>query len=230
MGTGKSTFGPGLFDFLEELEKNNRRAWFEAHKARYEELVREPARAFIRNMRPRIAQVTEHLVADDRKVGGSLMRVHRDTRFSRDARPYKTNLGIQFRHAAGKDVHAPGLYLHVEPSGSFVGVGMWHPDGAALRSIREAIDAQSDAWVRASRRRRFAKRFDLSGDSLRTAPRGYAKDHPLVEDLRRKDFIAIAPISPEEVIAPKLEEHVQRALADAAPFMAFLCRAIGEPF
>ena len=92
-------FGPDLGAFLEELREHNERSWFAANRERYEEAVREPARAFIRAMAPALAAISLHFRADDRKTGGALMRVHRDTRFSRDKTPYKTNVGIQFRHA-----------------------------------------------------------------------------------------------------------------------------------
>src|SRR5678815_2121248 len=106
-------FSDETFAFLGELEEHNQRDWFEANKSRYERVVREPALAFVRDMGRRLAEVAPALRADDRKVGGSMMRVHRDTRFSKDKSPYKTNVGIQFRHEAGKDVHAVGLYVPV---------------------------------------------------------------------------------------------------------------------
>jgi uncharacterized protein (TIGR02453 family) len=101
------------FKFLDELAANNNRTWFEANKPRYESLVREPALEFISAMGPALEKFAPHSRADPRKVGGSLMRVFRDTRFSRDKTPYKTNIGIQFRHELGKDVHAPGFYVHL---------------------------------------------------------------------------------------------------------------------
>src|SRR5690606_362693 len=96
-----------------------------------------------------------------KKVGGSLMRIHRDIRFSKDKKPYKTNLGIHFRHAAGKDVHAPGFYFHVDPHDVFVGAGIWHPESAALLRIREAIDEDSAAWKRAKNSKPFAAKYEL---------------------------------------------------------------------
>mgnify|MGYP003430300666 FL=1 len=131
-------FGPAL-RFLGDLAENNNRDWFEANKGRYEADVREPARAFVRAMAPRLLKISRELVADDRKIGGSIMRVHKDVRFSRDKSPYKTNLGIQFRHRTGKDVHAPGLYVHIQPGTLFLGAGMWHPEPDALHALRTAI-------------------------------------------------------------------------------------------
>ena len=101
MAVTDNPFGPGLLRFLRELEANNSREWFQPNKERYEAEVREPGLVFIRVMERHLRRISPHIVASDRKVGGSMMRIHRDVRFSRDKRPYKTNLGIQFRHEAG---------------------------------------------------------------------------------------------------------------------------------
>ncbi|MGD8321387.1 MAG: TIGR02453 family protein, partial [Gemmatimonadota bacterium] len=123
------------FAFLEELADNNERAWFGANKGRYEDHVKVPALRFIQDFAPHLARISAHFTAGPR----SLFRIHRDVRFSRDKSPYKTHLGIQFRHDAGRNVHAPGYYFHVEPGEVFVALGLWHPDGPATRKIREAM-------------------------------------------------------------------------------------------
>ena len=106
-------FSRATLKFLDELAANNNKAWFDENKPRYESLVREPALDFIEAMGPTLKTLAPHFRADLRKGGGSLMRVFRDTRFSHDKTPYKTNIGIQFRHELGKDVHAPGFYVHL---------------------------------------------------------------------------------------------------------------------
>ena len=102
-------FKPTIFQFLEELADNNHRVWFQENKGRYDAEVLEPSLAFIRAFQPRLKKISAYFVASDRRVGGSLMRVYRDTRFAKGASPYKTNVGIQFRHEFGQDVHAPGF-------------------------------------------------------------------------------------------------------------------------
>jgi uncharacterized protein (TIGR02453 family) len=174
--------------------------------------------------------ISRHFLAQSKKVGGSLMRVYRDTRFSKDKTPYKTNIGIQFRHEVGKDIHAPGYYLHISPSECFIGVGLWHPDADALFKIREAIVQKSDTWLAARDDQTFRKHFTLEGDSLTNAPRGFAKDHPLVEDLKRKDFIALAPLTKTEVTANDLRSQVVKRFREGAPCMEFLCKALGLRF
>ncbi|HZD04000.1 MAG TPA: TIGR02453 family protein, partial [Longimicrobiales bacterium] len=137
-------FSPALFRFLQDLADHNDRDWFDANRHRYEEDVREPALRFILAFGPRLKEISPHFRADPRKQGGSLFRIHRNLRFQPDAPPYKTHTGIQFRHEAGRDAHAPGFYLHLEPGGCFVGVGTWRPDSTTLKVIREAIVADPD--------------------------------------------------------------------------------------
>jgi len=223
-------FTADTFRFLNALALNNHRDWFDANREAYEKLVREPALELIRVMAPRLRRISQHLVASDRKQGGSLMRVHRDVRFSRDKQPYKTNVGIQFRHAAGKDVHAPGYYLHVAPSGCFFGCGVWHPDAAALANIRRYIDEKPAAWKRVVCAPDFADRFDRDTEALSRAPKGYPPDHPLIEDLKRKSHIAMAPLRRTEVLSASLPDTLSANCAASKPFMKLLSMALGLAF
>ncbi len=223
-------FGPGVVRFLRDLETNNNRTWFERNKQRYETEVREPALEFIRLMAPRLEKISTHLVASDKKVGGSLMRIHRDVRFSRDKRPYKTNVGIQFRHKAGKDVHAPGFYFHIDPKSVFLGAGMWHPEPDALAAIREAIVDNPKGYRAALAAKAFANGFALEGDSLTRAPKGYDPDHPLIDALRRKDHIAVLNLTKGDLKRPDLADYVAKQWAATKPFMAFLTKAVGLEF
>lgn len=229
MATSKTFFGPGLMSFLEELAGNNRKAWFETHKSRYEAEVRDPALALIRAFEPRLERISPYFVASDRKVGGSLMRIHRDVRFSKDKSPYKTNVGIQFRHESGKDVHAPGFYLHIEPSGCFLGAGMWHPDSGALEGVRDGIVADPAGWKRVRDGKAFRRRWDLAGEFLKRAPRGYDPEHPMIDDLRRKDHIAVADLDASALTSPEFLETLVDRFRAAKPYMAFQAQALGLP-
>jgi uncharacterized protein (TIGR02453 family) len=226
----RSPFGPGLLRFLRELERNNRREWFQANKERYEAEVREPALVFIRAMERHLHRISKHVVASDRKVGGSLMRVHRDVRFSKDKRPYKTNLGIQFRHEAGKDVHAPGFYFHVDPSSVFLGAGSWHPEKTALAAYRESIDDDPKAWKRVRDGNRFRQVWEFAGASLKRPPRGYPADHPMIEDLKRTDLIAICRLKVNDVTRTDLVERTAGLYRRAKGLMAWQATALGLPF
>ena len=219
-------FTESTLRFLDELAAHNDRAWFEANKARYESLVREPALHFISAMAQPLEAFAPNFRADPRKVGGSLMRIHRDTRFSRDKSPYKTNVGIQFRHAVGKDVHAPGFYLHIAIDGCFLGAGCWRPEADVLGRIRDRIVAKPDAWVAATGDRGFTRHWALAGESLSRPPRGFAADHPAIEDLKRKDFVGICALDSGQVAGKGLVRLATDRFAAAAPLMRFLCDAL----
>lgn len=223
-------FSEDTFKFLEQLAKNNNRPWFNEHKPIYEQTVRSPALDFIEAMQPVIKKLSPNFTAVAKKTGGSLMRVYRDARFSKDKTPYKTNIGIQFRHVAGKDVHAPGFYLHISPNECFLGSGIWHPDSKALSRIREMISDNPNAWKKITSHKNFKRHFELSGDSLKTYPRGYAKDHPMILDLKRKDFIAIHPLSREEILSPDLVKTMHQRFKIASDLMDYLCNALELPY
>ncbi len=219
-------FTPRTMDFLRALAANNTRDWFNENKPVYELDVRQPALAFIDSIAPRLAEVSPHFLAIAKKSGGSLMRVYRDTRFSRDKTPYKTNIGIQFRHEQGRDAHAPCYYVHIDPQSVFVGAGMWRPDSRALGKIRDYLVEAGPAWVSARDDVTFQSYFSLSGETLKRAPRGYSPDHPLIEDLKRKDFIAISELSHDDVLDPGFIDTVCERFLAADSYMRFLCKAI----
>jgi uncharacterized protein (TIGR02453 family) len=223
-------FDPSLLGFLDELKRNNERDWFAENKGRYETLVREPALDFIVAMGPHLDRIAPQFEAVAKKMGGSLMRVFRDTRFGRDKTPYKTNVGIQFRHTQGKDVHSPGYYMHIEPGGHFIGAGMWHPDPDSLGKIRDAIVERTKAWKNARDDAMFRRIYTLDGGTLKRPPRGYPSDHPMVEDLKRTDFIATCPIDDGELLKKDFAERIAKRFDAAKPLMQFLCRAVGVPF
>jgi uncharacterized protein (TIGR02453 family) len=226
----KRHFSPQLFKFLRDLEENNRREWFHANKERYEDHVRHPAQQFISDFGPHLGKISKHFSADPRPVGGSLFRIYRDVRFSKDKSPYKTHTGIQFRHRKGKDAHAPGFYLHLEPGSVFCGAGIWHPDGATLKKIRDFLVSHPTRWKRVTHSQRFRSLWELSGDALSRPPRGYDPEHPLVDDLKRKDFIAVTRLTQREVTAPDFLEHYAGLCRAATPLVKYLCAAVGAPF
>lgn len=225
-----SHFSAETFGFLRELADNNRRDWFQANRERYRDEVQLPAQRFILAVAEGLSEISPQLRADPRPVGGSLFRIHRDMRFSKDARPYKTATGIQFRHAAGRDAHGPSLYLHIEPGACFVGLGIWRPGRDALRRIRDAIVERPGAWTGARDHPPFRERFRLGGESLVRGPRGFDLDHPLMEDIRRKDFVGMCTVPDDFVTSAGLVEEFLSLARRGRPLMDFLCRAVGVDF
>lgn len=225
-------FNPKLFAFLRELADNNERDWFKANQDRFEEHVRQPALDFIEDFSEPLYRISKHFTADARKVGGSLFRIQRDTRFSKDKTPYKTHVGIHFRHVATRDdVHAPGLYLHLEPSASLAAIGLWRPATDHANSIRRAIVDHPDRWRDAARAEAFTRVYGaLSGESLSRAPRGFDPAHPLIEDLKLKDFTASTRFRQAEVTSRDFMDTYIATVKAAAPLMRFLCEAIGLGF
>ncbi|RTR39131.1 DUF2461 domain-containing protein [Shewanella canadensis] len=218
-------FSQESFSFLSLLASNNEREWFKSHQTQYEDEVRTPALKFIEAMQPHILSLSPRLTAVPKKVGGSLMRPQRDARFSKDKTPYKTNVGIQFRHFQGKDVHAPGLYLHIANEGCFLGAGIWHPDSKALNRIRTCLDENPNAYKKALAQLR-AGGFEMEGDSLVRPPRGYDKDHPMIDELKRKDFIAIKNIDNEQVYDKDFVNWCANEFKLTQKLMGYLCFAL----
>ena len=223
-------FKPAFFDFLRELKANNERSWFEANKARYHADVRDPMLDFIAAFAEPLADISPHFVADPRANGGSLFRIYRDTRFSPDKTPYKTNAGAHFRHVAGKDAHAPGFYLHLEPDSCFAACGIWHPGGDALAEIRNAIAEDPAGWTHITQAKAFRDTFTLRGQSLKRPPRGYDAAHPLIDDLKRKDFVAGTVFHETDVIRADFLQRFAQIARGAAAFVGFLSRAVGVSF
>ncbi len=223
-------FSKATFEFLGELADNNRREWFERNKLRYEALVREPALEFIDDMAPLLNGFAQHFRAEARKAGGSLMRVYRDTRFSNDKTPYKTNIGIQFRHELGKDVHAPGFYVHIANDECFLAVGCWRPEPDALWKIRSAVAEHPEQWFKARDGNPFGGQWLLDGDALSRPPRGFAADHVAIDDLKRKDFAAMLPMTSAQVVSRDFAKQTAKRFAETAPFMKFLCKALAIPY
>jgi uncharacterized protein (TIGR02453 family) len=223
-------FSPALFAFLSELRANNNRPWFQANKERYERDVREPMLHFIADFGVEARKLSPYIVADPRRAGGSMFRIHRDTRFAKDKSPYKSSAAARFTHADGKDVHAPGFFLHMEPDRVIAGAGVWRPDSTTLGRIRDALVAEPEAWRRAISGKAFKTHGRLGGEALKRPPRGYDPEHPLIEDLKRKDFITVSEFGEAEACAADFLSRFTRICRAAAPLQKFLTAALGVPW
>ena len=188
-----------LFEFLSELKENNNRPWFQENKYRYEKFLKDPLLAFIAAFADRLPTISPYYMAVPKVTGGSLFRIYRDVRFSKDKQPYKTWAGMHFRHDRARDVHSPGYYLHLE-----------HPQ----------------RWIAAKQEEKFASLYRLAGESLKRPPRGFDPDHPLIEDLKRKDFLASIEIDERTATRPDFLDYYVETCQIAVPFMRFLTESL----
>ncbi|MEN8007296.1 MAG: DUF2461 domain-containing protein [Candidatus Krumholzibacteriota bacterium] len=223
-------FTPAVFKFMRELEANNNRDWFAANKDRYLSDLKEPALRFIVDFGAPLVKISPHFKADPRPNGGSLFRIYRDIRFSKDKRPYKDHTGLHFRHEAGKSAHTPGFYLHLQPGNCFVGVGLWRPDSPTLKLIRDALVADPGLWKKAVGGKKFRDDFQVSGDSLKRPPKGYDPEHPLIDILKMKDFTAYSSLTQKQVTSPGFLDEFARLCKAGGSLVKFLCEAIGQPY
>ena len=220
-------FTPALFDFLADLVVNNRREWFQANRDRYERDVKDALLGFVSDFGERLPEISPHMIADPRPSGGSMFRIYRDMRFSKDKSPYKTNAGVHFRHEVGREVHGPGLYLHMEPGNVFAAAGIWRPDSATVGKIRGAIVDNPKRWEAIVNDGRFNSNYGLEGESLKRAPKGIDPAHPLIEHLKLKSFAAGTTFSQDDACSPDFIDMYVDSCQTAGPFMKFLCDSVG---
>lgn len=219
-----------FFAFFKELKANNTKTWFEENKNRFRASVQIPLSDFITAMAPRLAKISRNFNADPRPHGGSMFRIYRDTRFSKDKTPYKENAGVHFRHALGKDAHAPGFYMHFAPGEVFYGGGLWMPEPPVLSKIRQAIADKPKAWGKIVEDVAFKDHFGhIQGESLARPPKGFDPSVQYIEDIKRKSFYAMREANEKAALSPDLPERVAESFIKLKPLMKFLCEAAGAP-
>ncbi len=224
-------FPTELFEFMRTLTENNNREWFNENKSDYEQFVAEPVIDFINAISIPLESVSKHFTADPRRNGGSMFRIYRDTRFSRDKRPYKENVGCHFRHEAGNNAHAPGFYLHLQPGNVFVGSGIWKPPGPALDKIRRSIVDSPDKWREAVTDSKLVNRFgEIEGERLKRPPRGYDAQHAHVAYLKLKSFFIMQALDESMATTSKIVDEATEAYRDSTPLVRFLTQAVELPF
>ena len=182
-----------------------------------------------RQVGPKLQKVSPHFKAEAKAVGGALFRIHNDQRFGKKP-PYKTHVGIQFRHEAGKDVRTPGFYLHVEKGGSFIGLGIWQPPTPIARNIRQQIADYSSDYKKAVQSKAFREKFEIRGESLKRVPKEFDPEHPLGDHLRKKSFIAVANLTDAQVLSDDLVKTYMTHVKAGKKFVEFLCVATNVDF
>jgi uncharacterized protein (TIGR02453 family) len=223
-------FSPAAIQFLADLAQNNDRAWFQPRKAEYERLLKEPMAAMIAVLAERLAQRGVPLDADPKR---SPFRIYRDTRFSRDKSPYKTNMGASFAWVGeqpdvtpepGRRAEGGGGYFNFEPGEMYMGGGMYMPDRTRLDAFRSAVRDEPERVRAALEEPGFVAWFGAAGghDLLRRVPRGWPADHPMAELFRWKHLTFGRRLSDAEVCDPGLPDLLADGYATAMPVLRFI--------
>lgn len=213
-----------ILKFLKDIAKHNNREWFEKNKPMYLE-AKQTFEDFLEALHSELLKFDESLAGlNPRKMG---FRIYRDVRFSKDKRPYKVNMGAGFS-PGGKMMQEPGYYIHLEPGKSFIAGGLYMPDPGNLAKIRQEIDYNPKGIQKIMNDKNFKKYFTGLDDfdRVKTAPKGYPKDHPQIELLKNKSFIVSHNFTDTEVKDKKFVKKVAQVSKAIKPLNEFLKEAV----
>ena len=211
--------------FLRKLKRNNNRPWFQKHKTEYEELVRFPMQCLIATIGQKMQEEAPDIDFHPRK---SIFRIYRDTRFSRNKTPYKTNVAASFTFRGAKGpIETPGLYVGIEPGEIFIGGGLYMPTGPQLKVIRRTIATEPERFLEIVRHPRFLRVFKhIEGERLQRAPLGYVPEHPMIEYLKSKQFYVGVVLPDGACHQTRFADTVVRTFTDCLPLVRWLSAAI----
>lgn len=213
-----------ILPFLKSLAKNNNREWFEKNKPKYI-TAKTQFEDFLEAFHKELVKFDESLAGlNPRKLG---FRIYRDVRFSKDKRPYKVNMGAGFSEH-GKMEQEPGYYIHIEPGKSFIAGGFYMPDSEKLSKIRQEIDYNTNDFLKILNDKKFKKVFPSLDDfdKLKTAPKGYPKDHPNIDLLKHKSYIVSHPFTDKEVVDKKFVKNAAEIAKQIKTLNDFLKQAV----
>lgn len=215
-------FGPGFFAFLRDLKRHNDRTWFADNRERYESDVEAPMLQFIGDFAPHLRRISRAYVADRRRMGGSMFRIYRDTRFSEDKSPLKTWMAARFPHEARKTVeNVPAFYIHLDPKECYGGGGVYHIDTPSLTRIRQHIVEAPRDWASV-----LKSGVEIEGDTLKRPPKGFDPKHKYIDDLKRKQFYTLAEFTPADAVKDDFLDRFVDACERAAPLIEFLTKGL----
>ena len=208
---------PDLFLFFSKLKRNNNREWFQSNKAEFKKLEGE-VKSFMK-------KIEENLQNHDKIEKSKIFRIYRDVRFSKNKKPYKNHLGITFHRE--KPYLRGGYYLHLEPENSFLGVGFWAPNPKDLFRIRKELEFDAAELETLTADPNFKKYWaELSGDEVKTAPKGFSKDHININLIRKKQYVFIKNFSNKEVLAPDFLTLVDKFFTNIRPFFDYMSNVL----
>ena len=217
----KGTITQETFNFFKQIEENNNKVWFENNRPIYE-TAKVNYLEFMGELIPKIKQIDQIVEKDLKKYAS---RIHRDVRFSKNKSPYKNNISSLIERAL--DFKKCPFYIHIQPNGSFMGAGVYQPDTALLKRVRQEIDYNSSELHRIIGKTSFKETFGkITGDSLVRPPKGYEEDNPNIELLKLKFYIVRKDFSDEEVMSPDFVDRIAEMYREALPFLEFLDNTI----
>ena len=221
-----TTISKSSFKFLKDLKKNNNRDWFNDNKPKYL-AAKEEFESFIDGLIKNISKFDPSIAHHTGK--NCVFRIYRDVRFSKDKSPYKTHLGAHVTSAAKKsEIHSrAGYYIHIGPGESMLAGGAYLPQGPWLKAIRQEIAYHPKEFKKILNSKSFKQYFgEMEGEQLKKAPRDYPQDHPEIELLKYKSFLATHYCKDAEVTSPDFLKHSTKVFKALFPFDQYLNRAL----
>ena len=198
-----------VFRFLKDLEKNNNREWFAENKSRFKNLE-TGVKAFY-------TFVMENLKQHDEIEKMKMFRIYRDVRFSKDKSPYKSHLAGSYARAGAR--LRGGYYLHLKSGGSFMATGFWEPNKEDLLRIRKELELDAEDFKKMINDKKFNKLWgDLVGDEVKTAPKGFSKEHPNIDLIKKKQYIFVRKLSDKEVLSQDFAKLVDESFKAIRPY------------
>ena len=212
-----SKISASLFNFLNDLRENNNRPWFNEHKPLYEEQLA--------NFKSFANTLKHKMEAQDEIEGMKLYRIYRDVRFSKDKSPYKSSFSGSFKRATA--LRRGGYYFHIEPGKTMIAGGFWGPNAEDLKRIRQEIAADDQSLRKILNSKSFKTHFgQLEGDKVKTAPKGYKKDHPAIDLLRHKQFLLYRYFSDEVVLSDGFVNEAATTFKAMLPFHNYMSEVL----
>ncbi len=204
--------------FIAELRENNEKNWFEANKPRYL-MAKENMEQFVQAIQ---GKMNTHDMIEEAK----LYRIYRDVRFSKDKTPYKDHMDVGLSRQ--KPQLRGGYYLRISPGNSMIAGGFWNPAASDLELIRRHIEFDGDRLKKILGSKKLVDTFgNLQGDELKTAPKGFEKDHPHIDLLRKKQFVYFKPLTDQEVLRPNFVAECSQNFQALRPWYDYMSEILG---
>ena len=208
---------PDLFSFFSKLKQNNNRDWFQSNKAEFK-LLEGQVKLFMK-------EIEQNLQIHDKIEKAKMFRIYRDVRFSKNKTPYKTHFGLAFHRE--KPALRGGYYLHLEPENSFLGVGFWAPEKEDLQRIRKELEIDAEEYRQIMVNKAFKKHWgSLSGEEVKTAPKGFSKEHPNIDLIKKKQHVFIKNFSDQEVLSSDFKGVIDTHFQNIRPFFDYMSHVL----